>query len=108
VRPAGLLEPRQREAADRFTSRRLRNLRQHPRVVQRVDSGETGGLAHPFERVRRQIAQHRQRVFAHSGVGVFARDRRQHSRIHQLADGGTPDAGVLVFTGGGSDLLMLR
>jgi hypothetical protein len=108
VRSSGPLEPGQGATANRLPKRRLRDLRQNPRIVERVDGRQARGLADAFERVRRDVAQHRARVVAHGRIGVFTRDRRQHFRIHQLSDRGAPHAGVFVFAGRGDDLLMFR
>ena len=67
-------DPVERARRHRFARRALGDQRQRLRVGERVDRRQAVGLGDAFERLERDVAQHRDRLLAHGLVGVAPRN----------------------------------
>jgi hypothetical protein len=79
-----------------FARRGFRHRDQRLGVGQRVDRRQALRFAHTFERLERDVAQHRCRLRPHALVRIVARDRGEGRGIHQLRGGRAANPRVLV------------
>ena len=67
------------------------------RIVDRRHACQAVARVQPFERFKRDITQHRERLCSHVLVGVGPGDAGERGRVHQFGDGGAPHTSVAVF-----------
>ena len=90
-----IADPFERAGSHRLADRALGDERQRLRVAERLDGRQAVGFGDAFERLERDVAEHRHRLLADRGLGV-CRKHGERRRIHQLADGRATDADVRV------------
>ncbi len=90
-------DARQRGERGRLARGVLRDADERLRILDRRHGGVAVALAQPLEGLERDVAQHRHGLRAHLLVAVGPGHGGERDRVHQLGDGGAPDAGIGVF-----------